>query len=245
MVEQATRRKKKKKKSSLSIEELTLWVSLVAFVLFVGMLAILFLSLPRARRQEIYTPSPRPPAIAQATATRPFVLPPTWTPAPTQELIPTPVGTAVAALAQPTRMYTPRPTSMTGIPASFFGMASPRRADSLSVLDLARIMQGESAGDPEAAYRVGWVAKNRLLHPSYGDTYYVVSSGFFGYRPDLQPTPQFIELARRVIQARYDPTGGCLYALSRSDIAKLGVPPERADVTYGEWFFFRTWPLNS
>jgi hypothetical protein len=113
----------------------------------------------------------------------------------------------------------------------------------LTALDLARIMQGESPGDLEAAYRVGWVAKNRLLHVGYGDTYGVVSHGFFGYRADLQPSKEFLAMARRVIKSREDPTSGCLYALSRTDITKLGIPPGRADVTYGEWFFFRTWPL--
>jgi hypothetical protein len=106
-------------------------------------------------------------------------------------------------------------------------------------------MQGESPGDKEAAYRVGWVAKNRLLHQGYGDTYFIVSSGFFGYRPDLQPNEEFLKLAQRVIKSNEDPTGGCLYALSRTDITKLGVPPGRADVAYGEWFFFRTWPLSA
>jgi hypothetical protein len=106
-------------------------------------------------------------------------------------------------------------------------------------------MQGESAGDLEAAYRVGWVAKNRLLHPSYGDTYAdVAASGFWGYNPNINPRQEFLDLARRVIKARDDPTGGCLYALSRTDITNLGVPASRADVAYGEWFFFRVWPLN-
>jgi hypothetical protein len=104
-------------------------------------------------------------------------------------------------------------------------------------------MQGESPGDKEAAYMVGWVAKNRLLHPGYGDTYAVVSNGFFGYRADMNPSKEFLDIARRVIKSREDPTGGCLYALSRTDITNLSVPPSRADVAYGEWFFFKTWPL--
>jgi hypothetical protein len=106
-------------------------------------------------------------------------------------------------------------------------------------------MQGESPGDPEAAYYVGWVAKNRLLHKSYGDTYAVVSYGFFGYRADMEPSKEFLNIARQVIKAKADPTGGCLYALSRTDITNLGVPPSRADVTKGEWFFFKIWPVTS
>jgi hypothetical protein len=133
-------------------------------------------------------------------------------------------------------MYTPRPTSLPGLPL-------PLQIPKLTVLDLARIIQGESPGDKEAAYRVGWVAKNRLLHPGYGDTYAVVSYGFFGYRADLDPSKEFLDIARRIIKARDDPTGGCLYALSRTDITNLGIPPSRADVAYGEWFFFKTWPL--
>ena len=119
-------------------------------------------------------------------------------------------------------------------------MFSPK----VSIIDLARIMQGESTGDKEAAYMVGWVARNRLEHPSYGDTYYEVSSGFFGYLDGVQPNEDFIDVARQVMRSREDPTGGSLYALSRTDITKLGVPPARADVALNEWFFFRTWPLQ-
>ncbi len=105
-------------------------------------------------------------------------------------------------------------------------------------------MQGESTGDKEAAYYVGWVAKNRLLHEGYGDTYAMVSSGFFGYKASLNPNEDFLEIAIRITRAREDPTDGCLYALSRTDITNLGIPPGRADVTKGEWFFFKTWPLS-
>jgi hypothetical protein len=139
----------------------------------------------------------------------------------------------------PTRIYTPRPTSLPGLLLPVLV-----RPATIEVVDLARIMQGESPGDREAAYRVGWVAKNRLLHPSYGQSYFTVSSGFFGYLGGAQPNQEFMDIARRVMRAREDPTGGSLYALSRTDITKLGVPPGRADVAYGEWFFFRTWPLN-
>jgi hypothetical protein len=135
-------------------------------------------------------------------------------------------------------MYTPRPTSLPGPILPLFPVPRP-----IDVIDLARIMQGESAADLDAAYYVGWVAKNRLLHEGYGNTYALVSSGFFGYRGDFQPKQEFINLAARIIRTKKDPTGGCLYALSRTDITKLGVPPERADVTRGEWFFFKVWPV--
>jgi hypothetical protein len=186
------------------------------------------------------TYGPRPATFNPflATATPGFVLPPTWTPAPTQEIQPTPLPSNVAMGLVPTRIYTPQPTSLPGIPM-------PQIMPRLTVLDLARIMQGESPGDIQAAYYVGWVAKNRLIHIGYGDNYRVVSHGFFGYRPDLQPSREFLAVARQVIRSNEDPTGGCLYALSRTDITKLGIPPGRADVAYGEWFFFRTWPLSS
>ena len=68
----------------------------------------------------------------------------------------------------------------------------------------------------------------------------------YAHDPELnQPNEEFLKLAQRVIKSNEDPTGGCLYALSRTDITKLGVPPGRADVAYGEWFFFRTWPLSA
>lgn len=175
--------------------------------------------------------------MLEAASKQGFVLPPTWTPGPTQEFIPTPIATYAYDGTVPTRIYTPRATSLPGVPMPFV----PQQ---IAVVDLARIMQGESPGDKEAAYYVGWVAKNRLLHPSYGDTYAVVSYGFFGYRADIQPNKDFLEIAGRVIRSRNDPTHGCLYALSRSDITKLGIPPQRADVTKGEWFFFRRWPLS-
>jgi hypothetical protein len=198
------------------------------------MMAFLFLPLLTQRHQPVALS----PIIVELAATRGFILPPTWTPGPTREIIPTATSTLAFDGTLPTRIYTPRATSLPGLPL-------PLQIPTLSVLDLARIMQGESPGDKEAAYRVGWVAKNRLLHPSYGDTYAVVSHGFFGYRPDLSPSKEFMDIARRIIKAREDPTGGCLYALSRTDITNLGVPPSRADVAYGEWFFFKTWPLGN
>jgi hypothetical protein len=216
----------------LSVEQLVLFASLFCFFIFLWLITFLLWLIASGR------PSPvaLPPAVVEMAATRGFVLPPTWTPTPEQTLAPTPTPTQVWDGTAPTRIYTPRPASL-DLPMLFF----PPRG---SVVDLARIMQGESPGDPEAAYRVGWVAKNRLLHPAYGDTYAVVSHGFFGYRADMEPNQEFLALARRVIRSREDPTDGALYALSRTDIAKLGIPPSRADVAHGEWFFFKTWPLS-
>ena len=215
-----------------SVEQLVLFASLICFLIFLWLMTFLLWLIASGR------PSPvaLPPAIVEIAATQGFVLPPTWTPTPEQTLAPTPTPTQVWDGAAPTRIYTPRPTSL-GLPMLLLPPQS-------SAVDLARIMQGESPGDPEAAYMVGWVAKNRLLHSSYGDTYSVVSYGFFGYRADMEPNKEFLALARRVIRSREDPTGGALYALSRADITKLGIPASRADVAYGEWFFFKTWPLS-
>ena len=216
-----------------SVEEWILFTGLFLFILFVWLIGFFLLPLLSGRPTVIALPL----AIVEAAATRGFVLPPTWTPGPTQEFVPTPTLTPVTDGSIPTRIYTPRPTSL---PFLYLPLYIPR----LSALDLARIMEGESPGDKQAAYMVGWVAKNRLLHPSYGDTYGVVSHGFFGYRANMNPSKEFLELARRVMRSTEDPTGGCLYALSRTDITKLGVPPGRADVAYGEWFFFKTWPVS-
>ncbi len=223
-------------KKQFTPEKLILLIGLVTFIIFLWM-AFFLLSLVRSGPANVALI----PAADPATPTSEFVLPPTWTPSPIPEIIPSATGTNVAIGLVPTRIYTPRPTSLPGLPMP--GVFAP--LPTLTVLDLARIMQGESPGDIEAAYRVGWVAKNRLLHQGYGDTYGVVSSGFFGYRPNLQPNGQFMDLARKVIRSKQDPTDGCLYALSRTDITKLGIPPGRADVAYGEWFFFRTWPLTA
>jgi hypothetical protein len=221
------------RRRKLSPEQVILFLGLLGFIIFMWMMAFFFLPMLSGRPGPITLP----PMMVEIAAAQGFVLPPTWTPSPTREIIPTTTATPIFDGAIPTRIYTPRPTSLPGLPHPFF-------IPTLSVLDLARIMQGESAGDKEAAYRVGWVAKNRLIHPSYGDTYAVVSHGFFGYRADMNPNQEFMEIARRVIKSREDPTGGCLYALSRTDITNLGVPPSRADVAYGEWFFFKTWPVG-
>ena len=217
----------------VSAEQWVLLIGLFSFLFFLWVLAFMFLPLLAGRSARL----PLPEVIIQAAATRGFVLPPTWTPGPTDEFIPTPVPGQVNDGSVPTRIYTPRATSLPGVVLPDFPMP-------IEVIDLARILEGESRGDLEAAYYVGWVAKNRRTHEAYGKTFRVVSSGFFGYKVDRQPTLDFIKLAQRVIRAKEDPTSGCLYALSRTDITNLGVPPSRADVTKGEWFFFRTWPVT-
>jgi hypothetical protein len=222
-----------KKLKNLSAEQWVLLAALISACFFANI--IVFLFMPLLAHQ------PLPPRLAAIVATQGFVLPPTWTPTPGGPVIATPPATPVADGSVPTRIYTPRATSLPGLPP----LPTPIFQPKLSVLDLARIMQGESPGDPEAAYYVGWVAKNRLLHEGYGETYAVVSHGFFGYRADMNPSREFLKIAQRVIRSREDPTAGCLYALSRTDITNLGVPPSRADVTKGEWFFFRTWPVIS
>lgn len=216
----------------LSTEQVVLFAGLFGFIVFGWLICLLLLPFIADRSSDI---APHL-LIARPTPTPEFQLPPTWTPTPDYEPIPTATGTIVHDGTIPTRIYTPRPTSLAGLPWFTF-------VPSEMALDLARIMQGESPGDKEAAFMVGWVAKNRLLHPSYGESFAIVSSGFFGYRADLQPSDEFIQLAHRVIRSREDPTGGCLYALSRTDITKLNIHPSRADVAFGEWFFFLTWPL--
>lgn len=178
--------------------------------------------------------------MTQPEATAEFILPATWTPMP--DALPTAVSTPVYTGRLAVHLHRPRPPSdpiRFTLPQLQFPITARRE-----VLDLARILQGESTGDPDAAYYVGWVAKNRHRHVGYGNSYFEVSSGFFGYRADLQPNETFMRVAERVIRSQRDPTGGCLYALSRTDITNLGIPPQRADVTFGEWFFFRTWPLG-
>lgn len=225
---------------NLAIEDTILLVGLFCFTIFLGVIG--FLLLPLLIRSSVTSIASLPVPV-NPTPTSEFMLGPTWTPSPTPEAMPTLVGTSVFTGRLAVHLYRPRdPQSPFRIPtpASFWFPVSAKT----EVLDLARIMQGESTGDIEAAYRVGWVAKNRRLHGGYGNSYYEVSSGFFGYRRDIRPSDAFLQKAEQVIRSRRDPTGGCLYALSRTDITNLGVPPQRADVAYGEWFFFKTWPLS-
>jgi hypothetical protein len=225
-------------KARLTAEQWVLLFAATSFLVFVVIIVFMFMPLLKPSSQY---PSPVAQKPIPVVADTPTLLA-TRTPTPGSEIAvaATPVPSAVYDGRKPTSMYTPRATSLPGVPPlPFFPIPKP-----IDVVDLARIMQGESTGDLDAAYYVGWVAKNRLLHEGYGDSYALVSSGFFGYRADIEPTDAFIALARKVIQARQDPTNGCMYALSRTDITKLGVPPERADVTRGEWFFFRVWPVR-
>jgi len=228
----------KKVKRALQPEDVVLLLGATGFILFLGLIFILVVLLP-------YKSSPiKSIAPLAISPVQPFSLPPTWTPRPTPEVIPTLRPTPVFTGRLAAHLYQSRPPAeLMRIPLpplfAFRGPLSQRE-----VLDLARILQGESPGDKQAAYWVGWVAKNRHRHAGYGDTYYEVSSGFFGYRADTQPREEFIEIAKRIIRSGRDPTDGCLYALSRTDITNLGVPPERADKHIGEWFFFRTWPLG-
>lgn len=227
----AKKQSTRKRARGISVEQIVLLLGVLGFLTFLWIVVFGVLPLLSGR--------PLPRMVVQAAATRGFVLPPTWTPGPIPEIVTTSVATPVFDGTQPTRMYTPRATSLPGLPQLVFPL--PTHID---VVDLARIMEGESRFDQEAAYYVGWVAKNRLLHPGYGDSYARVSSGFFGYRADMRPHQDFIKLAQKVIRAKKDPTNGSLYALARIDIVKLGVPPERADVAIGEWYFFKTWPVN-
>jgi hypothetical protein len=217
------------KKKAINAEQWILLVGIFCFFAFLAILGLGFLPLLTNR------PLPLPQAVANIIAMPTAPLPTLKTPTPGG--LPTPTPTPVFEGTPPTPMYTPRATSLPGIylPTPFMPV---------NIIDLARIMEGESRFDLQAAYYVGWVARNRLEHTAYGDTYLKVSSGFFGYRADLEPRKDFVKLAQDVMRAKTDPTQGCLYALSRTDITKLGVPPGRADVTIGEWFFFRTWPVQ-
>lgn len=228
-------------RSRLTIEDTILLVGLFCFLIFLGVIG--FLLLPLLTRSSVTSIASLPVPVNSPPNSE-FALGPTWTPSPTPAVIPTLVGTSVFTGRLAVHLYRPRdPQAPFRIPTppAFWVPVSAKT----EVLDLARIMQGESGGDIEAAYRVGWVAKNRRLHGSYGNSYYEVSSGFFGYRRDKRPSEAFLRKAEQVIRSRRDPTGGCLYALSRTDITNLGVPAQRADVAYGEWFFFKTWPLSA
>ncbi|MCG3207048.1 MAG: hypothetical protein FOGNACKC_00648 [Anaerolineae bacterium] len=214
-----------------SAEQIVLLLGLLGFIAFVGIIGLGFVPLLTSRPMPSFVPA----GVAQIIAFPTAALPQLKTPTPGGP--PTATPTVIYNGTPPTPVYTPRATSLPGL-------YLPAPIMPVNIIDLARIMQGESRFDLQAAYYVGWVARNRLEHPAYGNTYLKVSAGFFGYRPDLQPRKEFIKLAQEVMRAKEDPTQGCLYALSRTDITKLGVPPGRADVTIGEWFFFHTWPVG-
>ena len=166
-------------RNKLSAEYIILFLGLLGLLIFVWMMIFFFVPFLRQRPQPL---SSSPPVMV-ATSTPDFILPPTWTPEPTEVIIPTLGGTQVVSGEAPTRVYTPRATSLSGIPRPDLS-----RPSSIEIIDLARILQGESAGDKQAAYMVGWVAKNRLFHVGYGDTYAEVSGGFFGYLAGVQPS---------------------------------------------------------
>ncbi|MFQ5614297.1 MAG: hypothetical protein ACE5H9_19415 [Anaerolineae bacterium] len=175
-----------------------------------------------------------PPAVAQETTATPTPrLPPTWTPTPIPPLGP--------PTATPTRVVTGPPPAKPPTP-TFTPAPRRRPRPSAAVIDLARIMQGESPGDLRAAYYVGWVAKNRVNAEGYGRTYAEVAGGFNGYRVSGPPREEFLDLARRVIRARRDPTRGSLYALSHADLNNLNLSPDTATAGSGLWYFFREWP---
>jgi hypothetical protein len=225
-------------KIKFSAEQVVLLVAALSLLAFV--VIVVFIFFPSVNKSD--TPFSPAELASIPTAASSWTPPPTWTPKPGSGIpaAATPIPSQVYDGSVPTALYTPRATSLPGVPPlPLFPVPRP-----IDVVDLARIMQGESTGDLDAAYYVGWVAKNRLLHEGYGDNYALVSSGFFGYRADIEPADAFIQLARKIMRDKKDPTNGCLYALSRTDITKLGVPPERADVTRGEWFFFRIWPVR-
>ncbi|GEM_PF-1702114 len=230
------------------VEDAILIAGFCLFGLFVGILGAAFLMPLDEPLTELM------PAI-EVVVVSGFTLPPVWTATPVPEVVPTPTPTQVFTGTLSPELYTPRTARLAkhlaqpnyaafrqrqSSPAS---SANIGKLTNVEVLDLARIMEGESGGDAEAAYQVAWVAKNRLNNGGYGNTYLQVSSGFFGYRASINPRPEFLDLSRQVISDRKDPTGGCLYALSRTDITNLGVPARRADVNFHEWFFFKTWPL--
>lgn len=125
MNDQKTPRQKPKdseqKSRRLGPEEWVAIAGLVCLTIFAGI--ILFLFIPLLTHKPLT--AALPPAIIEAAATRGFVLPPTWTPAPTEVVIATGLPTQVYDGSAPTRMYTPRPTSLPGLPWSLIRSAWP------------------------------------------------------------------------------------------------------------------------
>ncbi|MEM7348092.1 MAG: hypothetical protein AAF485_28000 [Chloroflexota bacterium] len=93
-----------------------LMIGLACFCLFVGIISFFLLPLASGRSAPIALPQ----AIVEAAATQGFVLPATWTPGPTPQIEPTTTATVVYDGAAPTRLYTPRATSLSGIPMPTF-----------------------------------------------------------------------------------------------------------------------------
>lgn len=215
-------------------------ITLAVLFLLNGYVWLCFLLLFTADSMPL---NPLPTQVIAAVETAGFEFPPTWTPSPTSTPAPPTDTATMVVLGEPTRMYTPHPTPL---PANVWYRRRSEVAKERDIIDLANILQGESPGVPSSAIWVGWVAKNRLMHGGYGDTIKEVSAGFFGYKEGRQPKQLYIDLARQVMESENDPTGGCLYCLSQTDIEHLGVRPEQADTVTGHgrstWYFFKKWP---
>jgi hypothetical protein len=116
---------------------------------------------------------------------------------------------------------------------------------------LAQIIQGEASHEfmrdnGEAAYCVGWVAKNRLESGEYGSSYQEVQEGFNGSIV-TDPKWRYLVVARLVIYHRNDPTDGALYALSQQDVDRLGFGGAEACLVLvasaeRAVYFFKEWP---
>jgi hypothetical protein len=103
-----------KKRRNINAEQWILFIGLFGFIVFIWMMAFFFLPLLANRS----TPLALSPMIIEIAATRGFILPPTWTPSSTREMVPTATATVIFDGAVPTRIYTP-PTSLPGLPLPF------------------------------------------------------------------------------------------------------------------------------
>lgn len=69
--------------------------------------------------------------------------------------------------------------------------------------------------------------------------------GFFAR--ERRPPPEAIDMARDVLGADEDPTGGCIYALSAQDLDLLGIERQGDIVLRGRGVFelhlYREWPV--
>lgn len=115
---------------------------------------------------------------------------------------------------------------------------------------LARIMQGEAGhlymeGD-EAAFCVGWVARNRLESGRYGSSFSKVEVGS-GFAGTVRRSRQhYYNLARLVLRSKWDPTNGALYALSQQDVDNLEFDVTKATLVIRvsedrALFFLKNW----
>lgn len=208
------------------------WLILAGLAI-VNVVVLGFVALAWWLTAALVPPAAAPPGGLPPEPAADLPYPPTWTPTATRTPAPpTATPTLVLIGPAPASTATPEPAP------DLFRTPTPVPA----LADLARIMQGESPGDMRAAYYVGWVAKNRLLAGGYGRTYAEVARGFNGYRTSAVAREPFLRLAKQVIVARRDPTGGSIYALSHTDLNNLGLSPETAASGVGQWYFFREWP---